>query len=294
MNDYNLVLGDDHPIFSEEPTTEVEPVVEPVIKEATTSQEAESQYLITLDRRNLQQQLLDLVNQDPDAKQIYNRSVGNQAARRYQPRIAELEAERDAWKQLHKQSEYSKLTQEEVNQRFTTDPEFAAEYARVIHSNVSEPNTEAVNEIAKQQLVNGVEFILQSGVSQGLTREDVTAIWGNIQQGAYDKDETGTDFPPSQWREVLANLQNDVTSRLVNKRTVTVPTEAPPIEPPVVTATRGDTASPDMSPSGARGVRTNSMTMTEFKALPWEKQFEFIGDSSVEQAVTDGKITIES
>ena len=285
----DLVLGD-HPIFAVEEET---PAVEEAVEE--TPQEDEEQYFVRLDKRNLQQQLLDFVNQDPDARQIYNRSVGNQAAKRYQPRIQELEAERDTYRQLLLREQYSRLTPEEVNQRFQNDPEFARNYAAITHSNVQPPNTEATLAAVQENLVAGIRNIVGAGQRQGLTEQDLAEIAQAMQSGVYDKDETGTDLPPSMWREVLENVQEDVTRRIVANRT-RVETPETPTQPPVETlptTPRVDSARPDMAQPGTRGVRTTSITMREFKQLPWEEQFSFIGDGSVEQAVADGRITVE-
>jgi len=119
----------------------------------------------------------------------------------------------------------------------------------------------------------------------------------NMQNGTYDKDETGTDLPLAMWREVLENVQNDVTERIVKRRmssisgtsTGTIDSTAETTIPP----THSDSASPDLSPAGNRGVRTNTITMREFKQLPWEEQFKLLGETSVEEAVLQGKITIE-
>lgn len=281
----DLVLGD-HPIF----TTEETPPVEETAVE--TPQEDENQYFVRLDKRNLQQQLLDFVNQDPDARQIYNRSVGNQAAKRYQPRIQELEAERDTYRQLLLREQYSRLTPEEVNTRFKNDPEFARNYAAITHSNIQPPNNQTTLDAVRENLVAGVRNIVGVGQRQGLTEQDLAEIAQAMQSGAYDRDETGTDLPPSMWREVLENVQEDVTRRIVVNRTKGVENTPPPVEaPPVVTHV--DSARPDMAQAGTRGVRTTSITMRDFKNLPWEEQFSFIGDGSVSQAVADGRITVE-
>ena len=282
-DELNLVL-DEHPIFSEE-------AIAPVEEEVVTPQEDEDQYFVRLDKRNLQQQLLDFVNQDPDARQIYNRSVGNQAAKRYQPRIAELEAERDTYRQLLLREQYSRLTPDEINHRFQTDPEFARNYANITHANIQPPNTAANITTIQENLVSGIRTIVGVGQRQGLTEQDLAEIAQAMQSGIYDKDETGTDLPPTMWREVLENVQEDVTRRIVANRTKVTEPVTPVVTPPVARPT--DTSRPDMSQQGTRGVRTTSITMREFKQLPWEEQFKFIGDSSVSQAVTDGRITVE-
>lgn len=297
-SDLSLVLGD-HPIFQvpeDAVISDGEQTLEPeTTGEQVTSQEDEEQFFIRLDRRDLQKQLLDFVNQDPDARQIYMRSVGNQAAKRYAPRIKELEEHVAALQQLRKRDEYGRLSQEEINEKFSSDPEFARDYAAIAHSTIQEPvvDTNAIT----RNLVEGIQNIVTIGQRQGLTEQDLQEMTIKLRSGIYDKDEFGNDLPPSMWREVLENVQEDVTNRIVKNRVGTALPATPTPEasqPATPTVTRTDTATPDLAPTGNRGTRISSMTMTQFKALPWDDQFTFLGDiPSVEEAVRRGLITLE-
>ena|SRR3990167_5756136 len=287
--DNNLVLGDDHPIFSQEVTDEI--TSDETISESTTDQEDESQYLVTLDRRNFEANLRELLTKEPELRNIYNRDVGNNAARRYQPRIKELEDHVATYQQLFHREQFSKLTPEEVNEKFQSDPEFARAYTAATHFNGQEPDTKVDGQAIANQVAFSTRSILSSAMRQGLTESDIKELGEAIIAGKYDNDETGQPLQATQWHEMLDNLQADVTDRIVNKR---VGSNNPTVEITSPNTQHADTARPDMSASGSRGVRQTQITMRNFLALPIEEQFKmFPNEGDIEKAVADGRIIVE-
>src|SRR3990167_5199915 len=160
--DNNLVLGDDHPIFSQEVTDEI--TSDETISESTTDQGDESQYLVTLDRRNFEANLRELLTKEPELRNIYNRDVGNNAARRYQPRIKELEGHVETYQKLLRRESFSKLSEEEVNEKFKTDPEFAKSYADAVHFDGQEPSTTVDGQAIANQVAFSTRSILTSAM----------------------------------------------------------------------------------------------------------------------------------
>ena len=300
VND-NLVLGEDNPIFleSESPSDAVATSQEesqpdqPVIED-------ESQYLITLDRRQFEAQLMDLIAKDAEIRNIYNRSVGNKAASQYQPTIKKLESDLDTYRALLRREKYSKLSEEEINQRFREDPAFAQDYSRIVHFQGEEPNEAANRRAIAQHVFNSVGTILNMGARQGLTQEDLIELDQNIRNGKYDVDEFGEPIPTTRWQEMLDNVQDAVTEKLLAKRNQSVdtvtnqPTDKVITTPPTTSPQHVDTARPDISMTGNRGVRTSSITMREFRQLPIEEQIKmFPNDGDIEKAVADGRIIVE-
>lgn len=277
------IIDDGKPLFldvEDQPQDDAQPIVE-------QPPEDESQYLIQIDRRQLDEQLRTLLQNDPEVRNIFNREVGNKAAARYKPEIAKYQQDLNTYRMLLRREQFAKLPQEEVNKRFESDPNFARAYAEVQHFSAEEPaSPDVLSPVDQAAAAEAVRTVVSGGLERGLTQEDLQDIARGLQTNRYDVDETGAPIPASQWREAIGNLQRDVENRLRSK--TASPVEAPPQQ------VKTDTAVPDMAPSGNRGTRVNSISMQQFKALPWEEQFEFLGNGSVERAVEQGRIVLDS
>lgn len=308
MADENLVLSE-HPIFSQDGQVSETTTPEETIEEVPASQEDESQYFITIDRRKLDDELNRILAEDSEFRNIYNRSVGNNAARKYQPQIRERDEQIELYRKLLRREEYSKLTQEEVNDRFKSDPQFARDYSEVVHFQGTEPDPVSQQQAISARVIDGLRTIVTAGARAGLTQEDIAEIDASLRAGKYDTDETGQNLPPSMWQEMLDNVQADVTERIVRKRlgnnfvggtttesaanpeVVTPPVNETVVEAPVM---RTDTARPDISNPGNRGVRVNSITMREFRALPIEEQIRMTpNEGDLEKLIANGQIIVE-
>lgn len=317
MVNENLVLGEEHPIFSqvegEQPPPTEDTETPPSQEQVEQPPENEEDFYIRLDKRRLAEEIQRLTAEDVAFRSVFNREVGNNAARRHQPRIRELEQHLETYQRLLRREQYGKLSQEEVAEKFQTDPEFAKNYAEVTHFQAEEPRIVPDNEVIVQQVQSGINQIIRAGVRAGLTRDDLVEIDANIKSGKYDTDADGNNMPPEQWEDMLGLLQDDVTEKIISRRggSGVVSGEASPPSPVSPLATepppnsnngtaatppvqQTDTARPDMSAAGGRGVHTSTISMREFKALPWEEQFRmFPNEGDIERAVADGRITIE-
>lgn len=279
-NDINLAL-DENPFLTEHP------VDEPTTQEdvETPNQEDESQYLITLDRRKFNEELNNLLSNEPEFRNAFNREVGNSAARKYQPQIRKQEADLDTYRALLRREQFGKLSEEEVNERFKSDPQFAEAYTQAVHFQGQEPNIEDNRQAIASMVLTGIRNIVTAGVRQGLNQEDLITLDADLKAGKFDKDELGENLPPEMWQDMLDNLQNAVMEKVISKRIPVVENNPPP---------HADTARPDMSQGGSRGVRTTSITMRDFRNLSWEEQMRmFPNEGDVEKAVADGRIIVE-
>ena len=279
-NEQNLAL-DENPFLAEHP---VEEDVQEEIE--TPSQEDESQYLITLDRRNFNEALNTLLSNEPEFRNAFNREVGNSAARKYQPQIRKYEADLDTYRALLRREQFGKLSEEEINERFKSDPNFAEAYTQAVHFQGQEPNREIDRRVVTSQVLTGIRTIITAGVRQGLNQEDLAELDADLKAGKFDKDELGENLPPEMWQDMLDNLQNAVMGRVISKR---VPTETVPAP-----ASHVDTARPDMSQGGGRGTRKSQIAMKDFLALNIEEQIAmFPNEGDIEKAVADGRIKVE-
>jgi len=312
----DLVLGDEHPIFSQEEGDQTTPPSEDNQNSQTSqeqvqeSTEDESQYYIRLDKRKLDDELAAIVSQDPEFRNIFNRAVGNNAARKYQPRIRELQGHVETYQKLLRREQLSKLSQEEVSKKFEEDPEFARTYADITHFDAPEPRIIPERDEIANNVVGGINNIITFGMRAGLTQDDLRELDANIKGGKYDTDSNGNPLPPESWEEMLSRLQDDVTEKVIQRRnggnggaTTTAPPPEntnntqetpPPANNPPPPTRQVDSAQPDLSAAGSRGVHREQITMREFRALPWEEQFRmFPNEGDIEKAVQEGRIIVE-
>ena len=218
--------------------------------------------IITIRRSTLQEDIGRLAREDKDFAQVYNRDIGNKAAQRYRPEIDRLTRTVDTLTTAQRRSEYERLTPEQVNDRFKTDPVFAADYAKVVHTPVTPQPVQDDTVVARAR----IETIMRMGLNGGLTESDITDIQTKIGQGAYDKDITGATVTVEEGLELL---QADVLNRIRRPATLSTPAVTP--TPPTVVR---DTASPDMSNPTSQSNRREQYTMQQVREMPHEEQFK--------------------
>lgn len=290
----SLVLGGDNPsmpegffdekkLFEDGEGTTTGQVETPKVDD---TQPDTSNDVITINRKELQATIDKLRLEDADFAQVYNRDIGNKAAQRYKPEIDTLRKQNEALALAVKQSEYSRLSPEEVNEKFKTDPAFARDYADVTHREVPvtrEPTIEQVAQVAAPIIQNILGF-----AEQMLPADKLEALKQDISSGKFDVDETGQQYGVYNWREGVDRLQRTVVNMSRPSDIVIPPPDTKPVVVPKV-----DTAKPDMSNGGGNGSQRSSMKISEFRKLPWEEQFKmYPNDGDIDKAVERGELTI--
>lgn len=250
--------------------------------------------VITISRKQLAADIDRLRLEDKDFAQVYSRDIGNKAAQRYKPEIEALRRQNDALALAIRRAEYGKLTQEEVNSKFTTDAKFAEDYARVTHApepkieNI-QPDANAISSAIVDRVNNIVNF-----AGRVLPSDKVEEIKADIAAGKFDKDDSGEPYDLYTWREGLDRLEQHVASMVRQPSTNTTPNN--PVSQPVVVSPqlpRVNTNSPDLSPSGSRGATNVKFTMQQVRAMSWDEQLKrWPNEGDLEHAVESGEITL--
>lgn len=280
MNE-NLALSDNPSMpekFSEETTseTQTDEVTQP---NQVPEPQVDTNDIITLSRKDLQNEIDRLRREDSDFAQVYNRDIGNKAKSRYQPEIDALRRNLEAQQLLVRRNEYAALTQEQVNERFKSDPQFAADYAKVTHA--QEPQVADFN---PQEIATAVNSVL-GFARRVLTPEQLTKLQADIDAEKYDKDESGNPYSQYSWREGLDRLQEDIVS--FTRQGTTQPVETKPIE-----TIHQDTARPDMSNgSSVNSNNQGKFTIQQVRNMSWEEQIRRWPDG-YEKAIENGEIIV--
>ena len=245
----------------------------PSVDETPPSQEPEpvvpvDDGFIHISRENLAAELRRLQREDERFREVFNQQVGAKAARDYKPRIGELERQLTERDLIARQQSYLSMSQEQVNQRFQTDPDFARDYAQVVHYRPQPTTADPAQEL--------LTYVLNDGIERGLTEQQYTELTRAIGNGQFDTSEG--------WREGIDLVKNHITKLL-----------ATPVQPIVTPLpARQDTASPDMS-AGRTNVTGGRQiyTMEQIRAMPIEEQIRmFPRAGDVEAAIDAGWIKV--
>ena len=243
---------------------------------------------IKISRKDLANEIERLRLEDKEFAQVFSREVGNKAAQRYKPQIDLLSKNNDALNLILRQREIAAMPQEEITNKFATDPIFAKEYGEVIHAKpqvIAPPNEE---QLARQL---GSELSTVMGFAKRVLTDDQFAqLQKDASEGKFDVDDSGEIIPLSNWPEAVERLQSHVAG-LVKQPVVTPPvvnnTPTPPVQ-------RQDTANPDMSNGGGRQTTRQIYTMAQVRAMNVFEQMEkFPGINGIEDAIDAGIITLE-
>ena len=263
-----------------------EVIVDPIV---TPNEDAD---FIKISRKDIVKEIERLRLEDKDFGQVYSRDIGVKAAQRYKPEIERLTRQNEALTIAVKRGEYSGLTQEEVNSKFASDPEFAKDYARVIHAPA--PVVETNNDGAiLAEAANRVNSMMD--FAKGLlTPEEYQVLHNDVATGKFDVDDAGEIIPLNSWREGADKLQAHIVG-LTRKSTTPIVTQTE-VKPVVATQSivRQDTANPDMSNGGSRGNTRQTFTMTQVRNMGIEEKIKrFPGENGIEEAVASGEIVLE-
>ena len=258
---------------------------EPIVNDVATTNDDND--FIRISRKELAKEIERLRIEDSDFAQVYNRDIGNKAAQRYKPQIDSLSKQNDALALAIRQQEYRALTQEEVNAKFTTDPSFAKDYADVIHAPAPNLNTAPdVNAISAE----AQSFVTStlSMAEQLLPQDKYEAIKAELAAGKYDADESGEPYHITQWREGAERLRADIV-RASRTEVITTPT------PQVVTPSRTDSATPDLSNGGGRGTQVQRFTIQQVREMDIEEKLRrWPNEGDFERAVDAGQVQLSS
>lgn len=233
------------------------PVEEQTQPEAVISDEAtqEPEWL-KLDPSKLPDEIRRLQKEDPKFLEVFNTEVGNTAAkqlkRKYEPEIQTLREQLNEERMQRRRLEILAMDEKSIEDKFAKDPDFAKEYAEVVHYT---PKTG----LDEETLVRNAYLAeLQFAEDNGLSKDFLEKIETKAVSGGYTAD---------HWTQAMQAIRNDITNEIIRTRT-----EAPPKINTNLTKPGADVAP---AQRGA-AVAFSFKTVREFKDLPVSKQTEIL------------------
>ena len=239
-----------------EPKPESDPIPEPAPLD-------EDNYL-KIDRKNFAQEITRLQREDPEFANVFNSMVGNKAKRTYQPQLDELNADRVALRQELRRREILAMEDKEIEDKFSSDPAFAKEYAEVVHR--SPEATRA--DIDNRRVLSAINDVVSDALDNGLPEEKAAEFLKAVGEGRYDRDADGRAISTMQG---ILLMQRDINSAVLALHTngSPAPKEAPPKANPELAK-----PGPDTSSVGVRNSRRDTsledyrQALKEGKELP--------------------------
>lgn len=199
--------------------------------------------IITLDRRNLHKELTRLQREDPEFANAFNTQVGNKAKRQYQPLLDEARAREDLLRQEIRRQQLISLPEREIQERFASDPEFAREYAALVHRDTARAEAESQQRMDAIRMSSAFEEVVAEALDLGMSKARVEEYVNAVRSGGYDKDSSGQPFP--HWALGINALRDDIRSEM-SKSTKKI--EAEP-------ESKIAGAGPDVSPTSGSSAR---------------------------------------
>lgn len=199
--------------------------------------------LLSIDRTKLHTELQRLERDDKEFANALNTLVGRKAARTYQPKIEELQSANVTLNLALRRQQIAAMSEEEVEQRFASDPQFAREYTEIVHS--SPEDLDASARVAQVRVA--LEEIFDTGYTNGIPPERLEEYRKAVANGYYDRDESGQ--PMSQVAS-LARIQRDIVNEVMIRNKPAIQSAPPEPQPKVNQALLN--GGPDTSISGVK------------------------------------------
>ncbi len=257
------------------PSEEVAATV-PAPADGETIDEARSQndddYYVKVDKRQPYQSLRQLAEEEKSIRDAIETMVGRKAKAKYEPELEALRAELEVVKRQKLREELRSLDEDEVNERFKQDPDFAVNYAREFHAQDIDPSTIRQNFEAKRTLLQE----LDRAEAAGVLPERLEQVETMIKNGQFFTDpQTRRPLSPVEaYRWVRDIVDSDIAVHKQwehqQRQAAAQPKAAPTAPPP---NPRLQEASPDMS-SGTHMTGTiQKMTKAEWKQMTPSQRF---------------------
>lgn len=251
-----------HP--SEAPSTRTDANQEVISPESQSAEAAaESERILSLkatDSKTLFNEIRRLERENEDFRGVFTNEVGRRAERQYKPELARRDAEIAELKIQLRRNEFEKMSEEDINKRFQTDPAFAKEYAEVSHYKPQAPSPLDETPL----ITEAFENLQQWAQDEGLPEAAWAQYINQVQSGKY-----GDLSRP--WREIISEVQRDIATALI-KMHKTPPSPEEPTKPAFnASLTKGG---PDTSTSTRGTSRSLNIpkTATAFNDLPLAQQ----------------------
>ena len=266
----------------------------------------ESDNFYRLERARLYEEIARLDRDDPVFRENVRTFGGRKTKREMESEVSVLRAELEALKLQQRQAQFRAMDPEDIEQRFSTDPEFAKQYAETVHG-------KPVDVDAQREVVawtNRFEGLIDEFVENGHVPKqwgDQTMAW--LREGKFDRDAQGRPLDPfgsyEQVRRYLTVAAN--THRSSRAPAATPPAQAVPRAPvsqapqqavaeaPVAAKPSPQPnmkladAAPDMSNGSHGGGSRRGMALSDYSRMSPPEKIAYAGDG-LESAISSGLV----
>jgi len=284
---------------------EVAPVVEAPAEAVASYPEPEEDFFLKFDKRQAYSGLRELAEREKSVKDAIETMVGRKAKAKFEPELEAARAELEATKVELRREKYAKLSSEEVSQRFAASPEFADDYAKLVHA--------APVDIEQMKQAQQVATMLYQEIDRaeqvGVTPQRLGQIEDWIKSGAFDKAADGRKLTPIEsYRWVRELVDGDISvhrewlaqqnqSARAPATAVAAPIEAvaaPPVEEkraPAINPRLAE-ASPDLSAGSHNTSGMQRMSKQEYwNMTPPERAGRWATNADFQREVNAGLFT---
>lgn len=211
----------------------------------------------------LHAEIARLERENQDFARLFNTRIGDKAARQYKPQIQEREQQIEELQRELRCLDILSMDEDEIEEKFASDPEFAREYAELVHY---QPSRNQPDET--EQITSAVNEAFDWARSMGLDERTIGMIQNKAANAEYDRE-------GEPWTYSLQRMQQDLAQQLINQKSSNNGSNGS-TNPSL---TKG--GNPDLTPSnrkrGSAAVEVPK-TIAEFKALPVSRQNEILDD----------------
>lgn len=209
---------------------------------------------IWLDRTKLQESITKLESEDNDFKRLFNDRVGRRAESKYKPQIEARDRELDQLRKELRRRDIMGMDEKELEAKFSSDADFAKEYAELLHFK-PEPVQAGASEEASIQAA--FQEVIEDAKSRGVKEDDLNRFIAKATAGGYDEDGIHWSTSLNRFqRDILGSVKTEINENLLKP-------------------------GPDSSSSsrGTGSSLTAFNTIAEFKALPEADRKAIAGSS---------------
>lgn len=249
-----------HPNGSGTPQESQEDQVQPqspADSEGLPASPTEPEY-IHLRADQLHAEIARLERENEDFARLFNTRIGDKAAKKYQPQLEERDRKIEDLNRELRRRDILSMDEEEIETKFASDPEFAREYAELVHY---QPPTQ--DQTDETTIITAVNEAFDWARSQGLDDDAIARIQQKAANEEYDRE-------GESWVYSLQRMQQDLAQELFRKQTPTPPRTNPNLS-----------SGPDLTPPNRQRGSVSAevpKTIAEFKALPVSRQNEILDD----------------
>ena len=271
-----------------EPTTQPQSSAPSPEKSEEVNSDEEAHYLtLKVDKRQLGREIDRIAREVPEFGQVFNSQIGNKAARKYQPQLEELRAQKLEAEQAAFRYYVQTLPEDQLRNRFNTDPQFAAAYTSLVHATPEQTQQVQV----QSQIRNQINSIYTMAEERGLPEDEIQAIEKDLKSGKFD---TGQGVQAD-----LAKFNQHVLDKIIEYRTQTAVGQAatiaqvqtqnqPASNPKLLTGSANNGSAAARGPAGVKWTKAEIEHMRSYQPKKFLELFP--SDDAELSAIRNGEI----